>query len=207
MKEFMDSTGLTFIVGMAVGLFLELVAVYLTMYIVKRNKPQRPAGMPETRIITDRPAEPPLARPAIRSAPVGQSYRREPVLSERPQQRAADTSPHSSIVVGRTSSDIRRPAPPLRVERPAVERIVEPVVEQVITEELPPAAPALSKAALSRAPQLLYFVTGIEEPYNTLREAVDAFPDERGRYDDKPVQWSSLPKYVRDNIQRREIAT
>lgn len=188
MKEFMSSTGLLFLAGMAVGLVLELVAVFLTMYMVRRNTPPRQTNVPETRSTTARPVEQLQTRPDTRPTPAVQPYRREP-----------------AIVVGRTSSDIRRPAPPTRVERPIVERVIEPAVEQVITEESGPTAPALSKAALSRAPQLLYFVTGIEEPYSTLREAVDAFPDEKGKYDSKPVQWSSLPKYVRDNIQRREI--
>jgi hypothetical protein len=53
-------------------------------------------------------------------------------------------------------------------------------------------------------PKYLYYVPGVETPFETLKEAVKQYPIDP-KYYDRPV-WETLPKEVKDSLRREKLA-
>ena len=183
----MDPTIFSCLLGMVVGMLLEVAAVFMTVYIVKR------AGQPKQSVISETKT---VAAPVVKTP--------RPTMVEQPR-----TSVHVPITFRRETS-IRR-TPPTPAPAPAPAPAPSPIPATEYEEEEYTEPEEQQEVSVPRSPgrfstgRYLYYVTGIDEPFRTLKEAVYAFPDEVGKYDVRGPQWAAVAQYVRDNIRREEI--
>ena len=116
----------------------------------------------------------------------------------------------ASVGRGEAPKSVRK-VKPRRLQRPAVAvppQKVEPAKAEVeaaaatATEEVISEPSAATVSARSQLPHYQYTVSGQTEPFDTLLEALSAFPEEVAKYKNRRPSWNALPEYVRKNMTR-----
>lgn len=226
--DFMDSTIRILLLGIGIGVLLEVVAVFVTAYIFRHSRRSEPSERPPVPI--QRPIEPvrqvvlkqesrmsqvgftPMRTPEPRTGTVlvnrkpvmlGQAQpivRSQPIVREQPV--VIKEQPVREPIVVRERPVMPRNASVARAQAIIQEQLINPDTEPTPVE---PLLRTLSRFIYSR---FIYYVDDREETYQTLLGILQAlFPEEATRYSQtKRPQWNNLPKNIRDSIHREEVS-
>ena len=174
------------LLGVIVGALLGMIIVFVTINIIRRTgQPKKVAAAvekPTAVIPTEKPKQ--------------EQVKPKPVIR-----------PVSAPAISRIDTGIHRTAPVASADvLGGTERQVVPENKEATTAPDLPYPLGQSTWVRQSPKKFRYYVSGIDAPFDTLKEAIDAFPDEKGRYDGKrSPQWMGVSQYVRDNIRREPI--